>query len=165
MKARTPKKQRRGGWMLLEVLIAVTVFSIAVIGMAEALNASIEAMNYLNQKEVIRNRLEALLVEARQMPKREEMAFSVVDQASGVSYRTELEELKWVNRKKEPVNGLYVLRAIAEYTSNGESAKEFVIKSGGHSSYMLLTVLGENYLVASGDGDLELVRQVARSLR
>lgn len=49
--------------------------------------------------------------------------------------------------------------------ANGESAKEFVIESAGHSSYMLLTVLGENYLVASGDGDLELVRQVARSLR
>jgi Tfp pilus assembly protein PilV len=126
MKVRDIKIRKRGGWMLLEVLIALSVFSVAVIGMAEALNASIEAMNYLNQQEIMRNRLEALIVEAKQKPKREEMVFSVADLAAGIHYRTELEELKWVNRKKEPVNGLYVLRAIAEFDSNGESRKEVV---------------------------------------
>lgn len=124
--ARTVAAGPQGGYMLLEVLIALTVFSIAVIGMAEALNASIEAMNYLNRQEIIRNRLEALLVEAKQKPKREEMVFAVEDQAAGIHYRTELEELKWVNRRKEPVNGLYALRAIAEYEVNREARKEVV---------------------------------------
>ena len=115
-----------GGYMLLEVLIALTVFSIAVVGMAEAINASIEAMNFLTRQEIMRNRLEALIVEAKQMEKREEMVFSVDDQASGIHYRTELEELKWVNRKKEPINGLYVLRAIAEFENNGTPVTETV---------------------------------------
>jgi type II secretory pathway pseudopilin PulG len=115
-----------GGYLLLETLIALTVFSIAVVGMAEAINASIDAMNFLTQQENMRNRLQALLVEAKQKEKREEMVFSVDDQGSGIHYRTELEELKWVNRKKEPINGLYVLRAIAEFESNGEAAKETV---------------------------------------
>ncbi|MGK0187595.1 MAG: Tfp pilus assembly protein PilV [Verrucomicrobiales bacterium] len=127
MRIRTLQKWRRqGGYMLLEVLIALTVFSIAVVGMAEAINASIEAMNFLTQQERMRNRLQALLVEAKQKPKREEMVFSIDDLASGVNYRTELEELKWVNRKKEPITGLYVLRAIAEYNRNGKPQKEVV---------------------------------------
>ena len=117
---------RQSGYMLLEVIIALTVFSIAVVGMADALNASIEAMNYLNRQEAIRNRLEALIVEAKQMPKREEMVFSLEDQATGIRYHTELEELKWVNRDKAPVTGLFALRAIAEYEVNRESRKEVV---------------------------------------
>lgn len=126
MKCVVVPAKKQGGYMLLEVLIALTVFSIAVVGMAEAINASIEAMNFLTQQERMRNRLEALLVEAKQKPKKEEMVFSVDDPASGVIYRTELEELKWVNRKKQPVNGLYVLKAIAEFNRNGEPAKEVV---------------------------------------
>lgn len=118
--------KRSGGYMLLEVLIALTVFSIAVVGMAEAINASIEAMNFLTRQETMRNRLQALIVEAMQMEKREEMAFSIDDQAEGIRYRTELEELKWENRKKEPINGLYVLRAIAEFENNGTPVTETV---------------------------------------
>ena len=126
MKRHIQSVRRTGGYMLLEVLIALTVFSIAVVGMAEAINASIEAMNFLTQQEMMRNRLQALIVEAKQKPKREEMVFSIDDQATGIHYRTELEELKWVNRKKEPISGLYVLRAIAEFDSNGRSGKEAV---------------------------------------
>ena len=126
MRRRFLSVKRHGGYMLLEVLIALTVFSIAVVGMAEAINTSIEAMNFLTQQEIMRNRLHALIVEAKQKPKREEMVFSVDDQAAGIHYRTELEELKWVNRKKEPITGLYVLRAIAEFNTNGEAAKETV---------------------------------------
>jgi len=44
-------------------------------------------------------------------------------------------------------------------------AREFVTMSQGERGYTLLTTLGENYLVVSGTGDLEAVRQVAWSMR
>jgi len=49
--------------------------------------------------------------------------------------------------------------------ANGAPAKEFVTESQGQIGYSLFSVLDENYLVASGEGELDLIRQVARSLR
>jgi hypothetical protein len=41
------------------------------------------------------------------------MAITNKDDALGVEFRSELEELKWTNRKGKPIKGLYLLRAIA----------------------------------------------------
>ena len=35
------------------------------------------------------------------------------DEALGVEFRSELEELKWINRRGHPVRSLYILRALA----------------------------------------------------
>jgi hypothetical protein len=50
--------------------------------------------------------------------------------------------------------------------ASGQPAKEFVtVASDGSSSYFLFSVIGEDYLVVSGNGDLERIRLVARALR
>ena len=49
--------------------------------------------------------------------------------------------------------------------ADGRPAREFVVKTEEQGSYTLFTTLGENYLVVSGIGDLEAIRQVAWSLR
>ena len=49
--------------------------------------------------------------------------------------------------------------------AGGKPAREFLVKTEGQGSYTLFTTLGDNYLVVSGTGDLEAVRQVAWSLR
>lgn len=103
----------RGGYLLLEVIIALTVFSIVAVGLAVALQSSIEASNRLSRDLAIREGLEGMLVEARAKPKREEMAFSRPDERLGVEFRTELEELRFVNVDGEPVSGLWLLRASA----------------------------------------------------
>lgn len=49
---------------------------------------------------------------------------------------------------------------------NGNPAKVFVILgSDGTPGYALLTTMGEDYLFASGSGDIELLDLVARSIR
>jgi len=35
------------------------------------------------------------------------------DEALGVEFHSELEELKWINRRRQPVKDLYILRAVA----------------------------------------------------
>jgi hypothetical protein len=50
--------------------------------------------------------------------------------------------------------------------ANGQSAVEFITRSqDGALGYFLFTLNGEDYLTASGRGDLELLRFTARSLR
>ena len=63
-------------------------------------------------------------------------------------------------------SGLEIVSEETLTLGNGQTAQEFIVKgTDGIPSYFLFSTLGENYLVASGNGDLELSRQVARSLR
>lgn len=109
----SPGRADAGGYVLLEIIIALTVFAVSVAGLASVLHASLDSSNLLRRQASVRRGLEAILVEARAKPKREEMPMSYRDDGTGVEYRTELEELRWVNRRGLPVKGLYILRAMA----------------------------------------------------
>ena len=104
---------REGGFVLLELIIALTIFAIVVTGLATVLHSSLDSANLLRRQASIRRGLEAILVEAKTKPKREEMVISYKDEALGMEFRSELEELKWVNRRRKPIKGLYILRALA----------------------------------------------------
>src|SRR5688572_13336156 len=101
---------RRGGFVLLEMIIALTVFAVVVTGLATVLHSSLDSANLLRRQASIRRGLEAILVEAKTKTKREEMVISYRDDALGTEFRSELQELKWVNRRRQPVKGLYILR-------------------------------------------------------
>lgn len=105
--------RRHRGYVLLEIIIALTVFAVVVTGLAGALHSSLDAANLLRRQAAIRRGLESILVEAKARPKREEMPMKNRDDALGIEYHSELEELKWVNRRRQPVKGLYILRAVA----------------------------------------------------
>lgn len=105
--------KRCGAYVLLEVIIALTVFAVVVTGLASALHSSLDAANLLRRQAAVRRGLESILVEAKAKPKREEMAMTYKDEALGVEFRSELQELKWVNRRRKPIKGLYILRALA----------------------------------------------------
>jgi prepilin-type N-terminal cleavage/methylation domain-containing protein len=104
---------RRGGFVLLEMIIALTVFAVVVTGLATVLHSSLDSANLLRRQASVRRGLEAILVEAKTKAKREEMVMSYRDDALGMEFRSELQELKWVNRRRQPVKGLYILRALA----------------------------------------------------
>jgi hypothetical protein len=110
----------RGGYVLLELIIALTVFAVVVTGLARVLHASLDAANLLRRQAAVRHGLESILVEAKAKPKREEMKIAYRDDALGVEFRSELEELKWINRRQRPVKNLYILRAVATDLRTGK---------------------------------------------
>jgi Tfp pilus assembly protein PilV len=105
-----------GGFVLLEVIIALTVFAVTVAGLAAVLHSSLDSANQLRRSAAIRRGMESLLIEAGQKPKREEMALTGADPVLGIEYRSSLEEVRWSNRKGEPVRGLFILRVEARDT-------------------------------------------------
>jgi prepilin-type N-terminal cleavage/methylation domain-containing protein len=105
--------RRRAGFVLLEIIIALTVFAVSVSGLASILHSSLDASNLLRRQASIRRGLESILAEAKAKPKREEMAMTFRDEGNGIEFRSELTELKWINRRGLPVKGLYLLRAEA----------------------------------------------------
>jgi hypothetical protein len=63
-------------------------------------------------------------------------------------------------------SGIQVVFEESLTLANGQPAVEFVTRAqDGSSGYFYFSVIGEDYLVASGSGDLEAIRLVARSLR
>lgn len=111
-----PARAAACGYVLLEVIIALTVFAVAVAGLSSVLHSSLDSANALRRTAAIRRGMEALLIEAKQKPKREEMLLTTTDPALGMEYRSTLEEVKWTNRKGEPVSGLFILRVEARDT-------------------------------------------------
>ena len=125
MKVRTAsrisfRREGRRAYVLLEMIIALTVFAIVATGLATLLHSALDAANLLRRQAAIRRGLESILVESKAKPKREEMPMTSRDDALGVEYRCELQELKWVNRRRKPIKGLYILRAIATDSQLGK---------------------------------------------
>lgn len=101
------------GYVLLEIIIALTIFAVVVTGLAGLLHSTLDGANQLRRQAAVRRGLESILVEAGEKPKREEMALTTRDDALGIEFRSALEEVKWVNRKGQPVKGLWLLTASA----------------------------------------------------
>jgi hypothetical protein len=108
-----PAQKSSTAYVLLEMIIALTVFAVVTTGLAKSLHSSLDAANLLRRQAAVRRGLESILVEAKAKPKREEMAMAYRDEALGIEFRSELEELKWINRRGRPVKNLYILRAVA----------------------------------------------------
>jgi hypothetical protein len=113
MKAGMAPEASPGAYVLLEMIIALTVFSVVVTGLAQALHSSLDSSNLLRRQAAIRRGLESILVEARSKPKKEEMILTYREEALGLEFRSELEELKWINRRGKAVRKLFILRALA----------------------------------------------------
>ena len=105
--------QKVRGYVLLEIIIALTVFAVAVTGLAAVLHSRLDASNLLRRQASVRRGLEAILVEAKSKTKREEMIITYRDEGLGLEFKSELEEIKWNNRRGLPVKGLFTLRALA----------------------------------------------------
>ncbi len=114
----------RDGFILFEVMIAIAIFSIVSLGLAMAMQATIDASNYLDKQTVIRYGLESIMNEALRKPKREEMLMSFKDEALGISYRTEMQQLRFVNVDGDSLDHMWTLIAVAQYVEDGEEREE-----------------------------------------
>lgn len=120
--ARAPRGRR--AYVLLEIIIALTIFAIAVTGLAELLHSTLDSANNLRRQAAVRRGLESLLNEANTKPKREEMALTYRDEGLGIEFSSALEEVKWVNRSGQPVKGLYLLSAAARDLRAGNETRD-----------------------------------------
>lgn len=71
------------------------------------------------------------------------------------------------NRKTAwEASGIAILSEEEIVLGNGSPARAFTVQGSDQAlGYFLFTILGENYLVASGNGDLESIALVSKSIR
>ncbi len=104
---------RRQGYILLELVIALTIFAIAVLGLARSLNTALEVANALNRENAIRIGLRSFLEEARRKQTTAEMAMTATDERLGCTYTSTIDEAGLQNSEGKNLADLYKLTAQA----------------------------------------------------
>ena len=113
------------GYVLFEVVLALTVFSLAVMGMAKALGVAIESVGSLNRENDIRVGLRSFVEEIRRK-ETSEMVQSSKDDHLDATFSNTLEPLDLRDRNGSMLNDLYTLHAVAAYSVGSEQREETV---------------------------------------
>lgn len=109
------------GFTLLEVLLAVFVFSIAAVSLVGAIQqigtASIDARRH---QEIVA-RLESIMLEITRNPPQQlvnspDAPFQLDTKEAGVNYHVTIQRLELQNQDNAPLQGLYQVRAVAQWT-------------------------------------------------
>lgn len=121
----SPARGPASGYILLELIIALSIFAIGVLGLARALNGSVEVANILNKDQRVRLGLRSFLEEVRRKPLNE-MTLSTTDVASGVTYTSSIERVALTTTSGSTLNDLYNLKVVAAYSAGNEQREETV---------------------------------------
>lgn len=115
------RRKRTGGFILLEVVLALMVFSIAVVGLTNSLSGAIDTTTQLQRDHTIQLGLDAILAEARSRDDVDQMELERIESSLGVVFSTEVEKMEeFQNRDGKTLRDLHTLRATAIYQDGSE---------------------------------------------
>lgn len=114
-----PKIGSRRGSLLLEVLLAMGIFSIGIVGFAVCLQKTMETVNYSRQETRIRQELQTRLQDLRQARFNTEIKNEDPD-AFGVQYSHEISLLQIQSDRKTLLNNLYTVKVTAKWKEGSE---------------------------------------------
>lgn len=114
---------RPGGYALLDVVLAVTLFAITVTGLLMVLRGIGDTSSGFARDRFIQQQLEGLLAEKRRVGL-EEMASETLDEASGITFRTYAEPFEIDNGEGEALADLHKLTAEAAFLDDGGEQTE-----------------------------------------
>ena len=109
----------RPGYILIEMVIALTIFAIAALGLANSLGTSLQAANLLNRENTIRIGMRSFIEELRRKPLAD-MSTTIVDEALGVTYTSVVDESGIATSSGRTLNDLYTLTVTASYSFGAE---------------------------------------------
>ncbi len=113
------------GYILLELVIALSIFAIGVLGLARTLNSSMEVANILNKDQRVRIGMRSFLEEIRRKPLNE-MRASTTDVITGVTYTSTAEPVSLIMTNGNTMSDLYDLKVVASYAVGNEQREESV---------------------------------------
>lgn len=111
---------QHAGFTLLETVIALAIFSLAVVALAEAVQRSAETSNIIRHEITIHDRMAALTAESTRLialtaagmrPRQQEPL-----EESGVTYQVTMQEVQnLLNKDKMPVEGFWKVVTTAKW--------------------------------------------------
>ena len=119
------KRRTPTGYILLELVIALSIFAIAVLGLANSLSASLEVANILNRENAVQIGLRSFIEELKKKPLAD-MSTTITDATTGVTYTSKMVPVSIRTSRGSNLQDLYDLQVTALYTFGGEERTETV---------------------------------------
>lgn len=117
----------RPGYILLELIIALAIFAIAVLGLTKSLNTSLEVANILNHDYAVRLGLRSFIEEVKRKSVAN-MTMSTTDPLLDVTYSSQAEPTQiTVKTTGQVLTDIYQLTATATYNVAGKQREESVV--------------------------------------
>lgn len=110
---------------MLELIIALTVFAVSVLGLAKALSNSMEVANILNKDQAVRMSMRSFLEELRRKPLAD-MPQTLTDATTGATLTSTVEKQDLSNKEGNTFTDIYKLTITADYTAAGQARYESV---------------------------------------
>lgn len=108
----------RGGYALLDVVLAVALFALAVTGLIQVMQRINETSGEFAFDRMLQNRLDGMLAEARNRSV-SAMTSEALDPQTGILFRTYAVPYQIDNGEGAALEGLYLLTAEAQFTADG----------------------------------------------
>lgn len=119
---------RERGFTLLEVLVALGIFAMGVIGLMLALEATIQGSSAVQRENEIRAQLESRLARLSVGPLQE---LADGEEFEGTAYDAEVTREEVTNSEAEELDGFWKVRVVARWQQAGEE-QEWAV---GHLVY------------------------------
>lgn len=113
----------RGGYILFELMISLTIFSIGVLQMSRHLNELVIVAKEFNKDQSVRLGLRSFLEEIRKKPLTE-ISMSKVDVLTGVTYTSTTEPVSLKTSSGSILPDMYNLTIKATWNNGGEDQEE-----------------------------------------
>lgn len=120
MKANSHPRRRPfwRGSILFELVLALTIFAIAVLGLAKALNQALETANLLKRDQIIRIGMRNVFEELRNKPLAK-MSTTLMDTTYGITYTSTTEALSLKTTNGGVLSDMYKLSIHATSSFDG----------------------------------------------
>lgn len=106
------------GYILFELVLALTIFAIAVLGLAKSLNQVLETANLLKRDQIIRIGMRNVFEELRNKPLAK-MSTTISDTTYGITYTTSTEALSLKTTSGGILSDMYKLNIHATSSFDG----------------------------------------------
>jgi type II secretory pathway pseudopilin PulG len=114
-----------GGYILLELIIALTIFAISVLGLAKALSNSMEVASILNKDHAVRMSMRSFLEELRRKPLAD-IPQTQTDAATGATLTSAIDKQDMTDDDGNNFTDVYKINISASYTAAGQARDESV---------------------------------------
>lgn len=117
MKTKLQRPSSRG-YILFELVLALTIFAIAVLGLAKALNQALETANLLKRDQIIRIGMRNFFEEIRNKPLAQ-MSTTQTDTTYGITFTSSTEALSLKTTSGNILSDMYNLTIHATSSFDG----------------------------------------------
>lgn len=124
--ARLRKCRKKGGWLLMEVVIALGIFSTAVVSFIVVLNQVAELSLLTRQESMVSRLIEGALMEALTVPEIKEEKYEYQLDETDMVITVDTSPITLVNKDQSQLEDMWLVKVTARWMQNGEPSEETV---------------------------------------